>query len=263
MKLYQIDSFTKEIFKGNPAGVCIVDQVLTDSQMQLLAVEMNLSETAFVTIKSDSCELRWFTPAKEVPLCGHATLATAFVLFEEGYWDSSRPIIFNTLSGDLIVSKNSDGSLSMNFPSTVPQAVKEGKASLEELFDGEVADVLRVPGELIVILKNPETLYDADPDSGTIAKLADNGVIVSTWCGEDNYDFASRYFAPNLGIKEDPVTGFMHTILTPYWSQKTGKENFRALQASKRSGHLHLSLKGERVELTGNAIKVFETEFSF
>lgn len=262
MKLFQIDSFTQELFKGNPAAVCVLDGVLTDLQMQQIAVEMNLSETAFVKIGQDSCDLRWFTPAKEVPLCGHATLATAFVLFNEGYWLKERPIIFNTLSGELTVTLNSDQSLSMNFPGLMPTIINETPSlDLESLFGGKIREVLTVPNELIVIFESLETLMNTNPDSGVITNLAVNGVIVSAWSDNNEYDFASRYFAPNLGIKEDPVTGFMHTILTPYWSKETSKTTFKAFQASDRTGQLVTEIKGDRVILKGSAIKVFETDF--
>ncbi|MBO3698348.1 PhzF family phenazine biosynthesis protein [Roseivirga sp. E12] len=264
MRLFQIDSFTQELFKGNPAAVCIVDRSLTDSQMQQIAVEMNLSETAFVKIGKDSCNLRWFTPAKEVPLCGHATLASAYVLFNEGYWSAEKPIIFNTLSGELIVTQNYDSSLSMDFPSLTPVEERDVAVSrLEELFGGEVAEVLTVPNELIVIFRDLNTLLNTNPNSDAISNLAVNGVIVSAWAGNEDYDFASRYFAPNLGIKEDPVTGFMHTILTPYWSKRMERLEFKALQASDRTGKMTTKLKEERVILSGDAIKVFETELSF
>jgi len=263
MKLFQIDSFTKELFKGNPAAVCVVDRGLTDLQMQHIAIEMNLSETAFVRIEKESCDLRWFTPAKEVPLCGHATLATAFVLFNEGYWLKERPIVFNTLSGKLIVTLNSDHSLSMDFPGSMPTISNESfSLDLEALFGGKIKEVLTVPNELIVIFESLETLLSTNPDSGAISNLAVNGVIVSAWSDNDEYDFASRYFAPNLGIKEDPVTGFMHTILTPYWSKETSKTTFKAFQASDRTGQLTTEIKGDRVILKGNAIKVFETDFN-
>ena len=264
MKLYQIDSFTQKIFKGNPAGVCIMDKILSDEQMQDLALEMNLSETAFVTLDKNSCDLRWFTPAREVPLCGHATLATAFVLFEEGFWSKDKQITFNTLSGELIVRMNQGGSLSMDFPATTPvQSTDASLLELEKAFGGTIDEVLSVPGELILIFKDLETLLNTNPDTGYVATLAKNGVIVSAWSNSGDYDFASRYFAPNLGIKEDPVTGFMHTILTPYWSGKKNLKNFKAFQASERSGNMLTESRGDRVLLTGSAVKVFETEFSF
>ncbi|OEK01612.1 hypothetical protein BFP97_08825 [Roseivirga sp. 4D4] len=263
MKLFQIDSFTKELFKGNPAAVCIVDQALTDVQMQQIASEMNLSETAFVRLSAESCDLRWFTPAREVPLCGHATLATAYVLFNEGYKPLDEPIVFNTLSGKLIVTQNEDDSLSMDFPSLMPTEKWEGSvAELEGLFGGEIKEVLTVPNELIVVFNELSTLLNTNPDTGIIASLAVNGVIVSAWSGSDDYDFASRYFAPNLGIKEDPVTGFMHTILTPYWSSRMNQTKFKAFQASERSGHMTTELRGGRVILEGYAVKVFESELN-
>lgn len=262
MRLFQIDSFTTELFKGNPAAVCIVDRELSDEQMQQIAVEMNLSETAFVKIGKESCDLRWFTPAREVPLCGHATLATAYVLFNEDYWQNDRPIVFNTLSGNLTVTLNEDESLSMDFPGLMPEGESDYSVKeLENIFGGKIQQVLTVPNELIVIFEKLETLLNTDPDTGRIAEMATNGVIVSAWSNREDYDFASRYFAPNLGIKEDPVTGFMHTILTPYWSAKKGRNSFRAFQASERTGHMTTELKGERVILQGNAIKVFETDF--
>lgn len=263
MKLFQIDSFTKELFKGNPAAVCVVDQPLDDMQMQQIALEMNLSETAFVKLGEDSCDLRWFTPAKEVPLCGHATLATAYVLYNEGYWSSNKPIFFNTLSGKLIVVQNTDGSLSMDFPASVQPEPRGGSFSaLEDIFGGKIKEVLTVPNELIVIFDQLSTLLNTNPDTGAIAKLAVNGVIVSAWSGSNAYDFASRYFAPNLGIKEDPVTGFMHTILTPYWSSQMNRLKFKAFQASGRTGNMSAELRGDRVILGGHAIKVFESDLT-
>lgn len=264
MKLYQIDSFTQKIFKGNPAGVCIMDNPLSDEQMQDLASEMNLSETAFVTLGKDSCALRWFTPAREVPLCGHATLATAFVLFEEEFWPKDKQITFNTLNGQLMVGMNQDGSLTMDFPATTPiRSTDVPLLELEKAFGGIIDELLSIPGELILIFKDLETLLNTNPDTSYVATLAGNGVIVSAWSDNGVYDFASRYFAPNLGIKEDPVTGFMHTILTPYWSGKKNLKNFKAFQASERSGKMLTELRGDRVLLTGSAVKVFETEFSF
>lgn len=260
MKLYQVDAFTTEVFKGNPAAVCILDDELSDPQMQQIALEMNLSETAFVDLKTDPFGLRWFTPAKEVPLCGHATLASSFVLFNEGLVTENH-FSFETLSGILKISQNKDGSISMDFPANVPiPADHLGIGSLEELFDCEVEEILTIPNELIVILKDADCLKRTAPDMGMIAKSATNGVIVSAWQGGAEYDFVSRYFAPNLGIPEDPVTGFMHTILTPYWAQKKGQNSFKALQASSRTGNLDLELMGERVVIRGNAVKVFETE---
>lgn len=262
MRLFQIDAFTNEIFKGNPAAVCIVDGELTSKAMQDLAMEMNLSETAFVKVYESHCNIRWFTPASEVPLCGHATLASAFVLFTEGYWSKVKTIEFDSLSGPLYVEHCGE-SLQLNFPGQLPKPLSEElKAEFDDLFGINLLEVLEVPNEMIFIFRDEEELLKFDPDEAQVARLAENGLITSAWSNQKEIDFISRYFAPNLGIKEDPVTGFMHTILTPYWSERRNKKAFHAYQASKRGGKLALELAGDRVLISGQAIKVFETEIS-
>lgn len=263
MRLFQIDSFTKEIFKGNPAGVALVDKPLFEETMQALASEMNLAETAFVEKVGERYGLRWFTPAREVPLCGHATLASAFVLFEEGLHDASEPVVFETLSGELIVSKQAEGSLLMDFPRTDPQPYTGVDLSkIRSQFGDAIHEILEVPNELIIILKSAVAVRDANPSSDVIAELAVNGVMVSGWDENGEYDFVSRYFAPNLGIKEDPVTGFIHTILSPYWAKKKNQNSFKCYQASARGGELFVSVKETRILIQGHAVKVFETEIS-
>ena len=262
MKLYQIDSFTKEKYKGNPAAVCIVEEDLSETTMQQIAGEMNLSETAFVRIYNSHCNLRWFTPASEVPLCGHATLASAYVLWKHGYWAPEKNIEFNSLSGSLYTSLEADGRIVMDFPGQLPQPTHSvDMEKLEDALDTKVAEVLEVPNEVIAILDSESELKRIDPNSSMIAELATNGVIVSTASNGEPYDFMSRYFAPNLGIKEDPVTGFMHTLLTPYWSQKMGKTEVKAYQASTRGGEMNTVLQGDRVLLKGHAVQIFQTEF--
>ena len=261
MKLFQIDAFAKRRFEGNPAAVCIVEERLSEDFMQNLALENNLSETAYVTIHQEYCDIRWFTPAAEVPLCGHATLASAFVLFEEGYWPKERQIKFHSLSGELFVTWD-QGELSLNFPSRSPESMGADQVEkMEALFEVQLDDVLEVPGEMIFIFKEEEGLQKFDPDQQKVALLAKNGLITSAQ--SQDFDFVSRYFAPNLGIKEDPVTGFMHTILTPYWSQKMGKKQLRARQISARGGDLGLELLDDRVMIAGSAVKVFETVISY
>lgn len=258
MKLYQIDSFTKEIFKGNPAAVCLVEEDLPEKQMQLIATEMNLSETAFVRQYGTHCNLRWFTPAREVPLCGHATLAAAHVLWSHGYWSKERSIEFNTLSGSLYTSLESE-LITMDFPANPPSPDPNiYKPELEEELGVSIREVLSVPNELLLILGEKD-VRKLDPNPGFIGRLATNGVMISA-AAEGDYDFVSRYFAPNLGIKEDPVTGFMHTIVTPYWAGIMGKVQFNAYQASARGGEVKTELKGDRVLLKGHAVEVFETE---
>ncbi|KYG82878.1 PhzF family phenazine biosynthesis protein [Roseivirga echinicomitans] len=262
MKVYQVDSFTKEIFKGNPAAVAIVDVTLSDEMMQQIAVEMNLSETAFVMISDGYCDLRWFTPATEVPLCGHATLASAFALWQGGHWPKDKTIEFRTLSGSLFTSLDSSGLITMDFPANYATTA-EGfdTTQLQNDFGFPIKEVLNYPAELILIFESEEAVLSANPDDAIIAEQAENGVIISALSKGEKYDFVSRYFAPNLGIKEDPVTGFMHTILTPYWAGETGKATFKAFQASARTGEMQTELKGNRVILKGNAVMVFETEF--
>lgn len=262
MKLFQVDSFTKEVFKGNPAAVCLVEDDLDEQRMQEIALEMNLSETAFVKVYKKHCNLRWFTPASEVPLCGHATLATAHILWSHGYWPKDIQIEFSTLSGALFTKLEGD-KIIMNFPCTRPQIqVNHDKTELEDELCGLITEVLTVPNELIVIMERESDLRKCDPNDGFIAKQATNGVIVSARSEQGPYDFVSRYFAPNLGIEEDPVTGFMHTILTPYWSERLGKEHFKAYQASARGGELETELMGDRVLLKGHAVEVFQTELN-
>lgn len=263
MRLFQIDSFTKEVFKGNPAAVCIVEDDMSEEQMQLIASEMNLSETAFVRVYEQHCNLRWFTPATEVPLCGHATLAAAFVLWEHGYWPREKQIEFNTLSGSLY-TRLDQGLITMDFPANVPEVDPNVyKPELEEELGVTVQEALTVPttpGELLLILEEDE-LKTLEPDAGFISKQAKNGVMVSAR-SEGEFDFISRYFAPNLGISEDPVTGFMHTILTPYWAEKMNKSSFKAYQASERGGEMETELQGDRVLLKGHAVEFFNTEIS-
>lgn len=263
MKIYQVDSFTKELFKGNPAAVAIVENELSTDLMRQIALEMNLSETAFVTLHDNYCDLRWFTPASEVPLCGHATLASAFALWEKGHWAKSETIEFRTLSGSLFTSLDHNGMITMDFPSN-PAKPNLGfdKAEMELVFGYPIKEVLDYPDELILIFEQEEAVLNANPNSEIIAAQAKNGVIVSAKGEQSGYDFVSRYFAPKLGIKEDPVTGFMHTILTPYWASETGKTEFNAFQASARTGEMQTVLKGDRVLLKGYAIMVFETELS-
>ena len=261
MKLFHIDAFTEEIFKGNPAAVCWVEESLNEKYMQQLASELNLSETAFIASTEKGFSLRWFTPAREVPLCGHATLASAFVLFETNKADKQQPVTFHTLSGELHVNYLSNGALMMDFPTQQPQVLSGVDFSVYEKALGcEIKEVLSVPNELMIVLKSAEDLRRLNPPADVLASWAENGVMVTAWEGHNGLDFMSRYFAPNLGIKEDPVTGFMHTILTPYWAAQTGRKEFAAYQASPRGGHLHLRLVGDRIQIEGKAIKVYETD---
>ncbi len=273
LKIFQVDSFTDHPFKGNPAGVCVLERSISDQLMQSIAGEMNLSETAFVVPRAEisiaeqnEFDLRWFTPAVEVDLCGHATLATARVLFDS-YGVKAPAIRFYTKSGELNVSRKGE-LLSMNFPvdlteemDTPPdvlnalgleKAVKVSKSLRMKIMVVEAEDQAIVRS----LEPNFNDLLQAEGEIGT------NGVIVTAPGGDSGYDFISRFFAPGFGINEDPVTGAAHTVLGPYWAAKLGKTNLKAYQASARGGELELIVKGERIDLVGQAVVVMEGEIT-
>lgn len=259
MKIFQVDSFTREKFKGNPAGVCISEEPLAESLMQQIAAEMNLAETAFVNTAEGYQHLRWFTPSSEVDLCGHATLATAHILFEQRYFGKNEALHFRTKSGVLQVVLEVDGSLRMDFPliSAEPREVPEFAA---RLFEGITAFASTEKND-IVELSSAQEVVRAHPDMALLARSSRQGIII-TARGEGEwkeYDFISRYFAPNVGVSEDPVTGSAHCELAAYWQEKWKKNTFRAYQASARGGSLVLEIAGNRVFLIGNAVTVFST----
>jgi len=259
--LYQVDAFTDTLFAGNPAAVCLLDGALPPETMQTIAAEMNLSETAFVhPPDSDGVRaLQWFTPTVEVPLCGHATLATAHVLLrEEG---AEGPLLFDTLSGILTVTEEADGWLRMDFPEDPPSPAPPPIGLYEALgcpaqtttHLGLKAWVLRVPSEADVLTMTPDFSALAKVDLGPAAL----GVIV-TAPGEDEADFVSRFFGPWVGVDEDPVTGMAHTLLTPYWVRETGTAALKAEQLSQRGGKLRVRMVGDRVHVFGQAVTVFK-----
>jgi PhzF family phenazine biosynthesis protein len=257
LTLYQIDAFTDKVFRGNPAAVCPLDRWLSDTDLQAIAEENNLSETAFYVPVDAGFHLRWFTPRAEVDLCGHATLATAFVIFNfSDYADNT--VKFETKSGELAVTKNND-LLVMNFPSqpgklcaTPPLLVEGlGKTPIEVLSSEDYMAVLENEADLAVLKPN----FDA------LSQLDLRGVMV-TAKGND-VDFVSRFFAPRYGINEDPVTGSAHCALTPYWANKLKKTKLCARQVSKRTGYIECELKGNRVLLSGKAVKYMEGKIKF
>ena len=258
---YQVDAFTDVPFKGNPAAVCLMPCDLEDDLYQNIAKEMNLSETAFVeeTSLNGIYNLRWFTPAREVPLCGHATLASAYVLFEHVGFDGER-ITFHTLSGALYAENTPDG-VRLDFPRNDPFEVDPPEEVLEALGVSEPKEVQYsdTNQKLLVLLGDPEEVRSCSPDFDALL-AADNplgwrGVIV-TAKGPSPYDFVSRFFAPLMGINEDPVTGSAHTVLAPYWADRLGKNVMETYQSSERGGELHVELTGERVLITGKATTV-------
>ncbi|MFT7299483.1 MAG: PhzF family phenazine biosynthesis protein [Sphingobacteriales bacterium] len=244
---FQVDAFAETAFSGNPAGVCLLEKWLDADVMQNIAQENNLAETAFLVKDKDAWEIRWFTPEVEVDLCGHATLASAFVLFNE-VKISAKAIKFMSLkSGELNVSKKHD-LLTLDFPTD-----KYNEAKLEDKYikalGGTPQEIYRGKTDYLIILKSQEELENLRPDFATLKKCDGRGLIVSA--KGKNVDFVSRFFGPQVGIDEDPVTGSAHTTLTPYWSDKLNKTTLSAIQLSKRQGHLTCTYKGDRVEISG------------
>lgn len=248
LDIYQIDAFARRPFEGNPAAVCPLESWLTDELMQSIAAENNLSETAFFVRDGDNYHIRWFTPAAEVDLCGHATLATAFVLFN-CLGASGDTITFDSKSGLLPVSRDGD-RIVMDFPAQ-PAAPCDTPIEIVEAFGMEPVECLQ-SADLIAVFDHEDKVRSADPDIATLARLKSRGIIITA--AADAYDFISRFFGPAVGIPEDPVTGSAHTQLVPYWSQQTGKSRFRARQVSARGGDLFCELAGDRVFIAGTAV---------
>ena len=252
IKIYQIDAFANQTFKGNPAAVCPLDSWLPDELMQSIAAENNLSETAFFVREGEEFFIRWFTPSAEVALCGHATLASAFVLFNILDFKGDR-IDFNSKSGILPVSKSGE-RLVLDFPSQPPEAC-DVPEEIIEAFGVAPRECLKAE-DYVVILQNAEQVQSASPDFEILRSLDSRGVIISA--ASEEYDFVARFFAPNLGILEDPVTGSAYTQLVPYWAKKTDKTVFHARQVSSRGGELFCELVGDRVKIAGSAVKYLE-----
>ncbi len=268
LTVYQVDSFTAEPFRGNPAGVCVTAEPLDDALMQSIAAEMNLSETAFAVPRTDGpleqvdlFSLRWFTPEVEVELCGHATLATAKILYDTLRL-STASVTFETLSGELRVTRQGD-AFRMDFPADATEAcaLPEGLANAlgaTSIGDTRISMRMRM---LMLRLEDPDELRALTPDFRAVAAiertLNAHGVIVTSSGGRDA-DFISRYFAPACGIPEDPVTGSAHCVLAPYWGEHLGVAEMRAFQASRRGGWLDLRLHGDRVHIIGQAVTVLE-----
>ena len=249
-KIYQIDAFTSQTFGGNPAAVCILDSWLNPELMQKIAQENNLAETAFAVKKDDQYELRWFTPEVEVDLCGHATLATAYVLFH--FYDLKEDTIqfYSPRSGELIVSKADNGWLTMDFPTDNLVAIKNMEA-LDNAIGQSPIKTLKGKTDYMMVYQSQKEIEALEPNHHLLAQLDVRGVIVTA--PGDEVDFVSRFFAPACGIPEDPVTGSAHTSLSPYWSDVLGKSKMTAKQLSKRGGDLVCEYLGERVKISGKA----------
>ncbi|MBW2029462.1 MAG: PhzF family phenazine biosynthesis protein [Deltaproteobacteria bacterium] len=250
--VYQVDAFTSRVFKGNPAAVCPLEQWLEDSLMQAIALENNLSETAFFVPNGDDYDIRWFTPLAEVDLCGHATLASAFVIFKE-LGPSRSEASFQSRSGQLTVKRHGD-LLAMDFPSQPPTGCQTPRALLEGL-GKEPLEVL-CSEDYLALYRSQDEVLALTPDLEKLKVLDRRGVIVTAQGKE--MDFVSRFFAPKLGVPEDPVTGSAHCCLTPYWAAKLGKKRLHARQVSARGGELFCEHRGDRVIIGGHAARFME-----
>lgn len=255
IKQYQVDAFAERPFTGNPAAVCLLEQWPDDALLQAIAEENNLSETAFLVPFADGFHLRWFTPATEVPLCGHATLAAAHVVFQHLNF-SGREALFHTLSGVLPVVREG-GRLLMNFPVSRPEICLNPPAALSEALGRQPLEVWAAD-DYLVLLSDEDDIKTLIPDFAGLATLDLRGVIV-TAAGRD-CDFVSRFFGPKLGINEDPVTGSAHCQLAPFWADRLGREHLIGKQVSRRGGTIECQLLGERILLAGKAVTVISAE---
>jgi PhzF family phenazine biosynthesis protein len=257
--IYQVDAFTSVPFKGNPAAVCILDYEPQAEWMQNIAMEMNLSETAFVFPGKESRIIRFHSPEAEIPLCGHATLSASHIIYETGIARADEKIRFSSKAGELLIKKDEDW-ITMNFP-----AYYLDKMEITDDFESLTAirplELYRTGhGWTFALLKNEDEVRNISPDFARMKDSVFGDLIVTAPSSDKNFDFCVRCFAPALGINEDPVTGSAHCALVPFWSEKTGKNDFTSHQVSKREGVLKVSLKGDRVEVSGMAITILKAE---
>ena len=260
--IYQVDAFTSEPFKGNPAGVCILEKEMPVEWMQNIAAEMNLSETAFITEGADDYKIRFFTPAAEIPLCGHATLSSAHIMFETGVVHKNETIRFSSGAGILKI-RWSDGWIVMNFP-----AYDLEKAQIPQDLSNYIvitpAEYYRTAhGWTFLLFRSEEEVLNLTPDFEALKNSPYGDMIVTAPSSDPRYDFCVRCFAPALGIDEDPVTGSAHCALVPFWSKRTGRLEFTSHQVSKRGGILKVALRGDRVEIAGEAVTILRAELQF
>ena len=257
----QIDAFTDRPFTGNPAAVCVLPSPRDDRWMQQVALEMNLAETAFLVPRPDGFDLRWFTPAAEVDLCGHATLASAHALWEERHLKPSEDARFYTRSG-LLTATRRGNHIWLDFPST-PISGAAPPEGLEPAIGRGATMVGRTVYDYLVELDSEAALRSVAPDMTILARIQYRGVIVTAPSSHPGYDFVSRFFAPRLGIPEDPVTGSAHCGLGPYWAGRLGKEELVGYQASSRGGTVLVRVEGDRVHLGGQAVTVLRGEILY
>ncbi len=254
--LFQVDAFTRKPFAGNPAAVCLLEQEADAGWMQSVGAEMNLSETAFVWRKNDGFGLRWFTPTIEVDLCGHATLATAHILWQEGWLAADATARFHTNSG-ILTARQADGRIVLDFPAT-PAMPAEAPAGLLQALGVTDAQVFFNGVDYLVQVDDEAVVRGLQPDFTALKQVKTRGVMVTAVSSQPEYDFVSRFFGPAAGINEDPVTGSAHCTLAPFWAERLGKTALRAFQASARGGELLVALQADRVLIAGNAVTVFQ-----
>lgn len=259
IRIHQVDSFTDVPFKGNPAGVCILEEPADDAWMQHVAAEMNVAETAFARQRADGdYDLRWFTPAVEVELCGHATLATAHILWETGMLPPDEQARFHTASGLLTADRKGD-LIELGFPANPPEAIEPPDGLLDAL--GVAATYVgQTRFDYLVEVKDANAVRNAAPDFRRIKHLGVRGVMITARSDEGESDFVSRFFAPGAGVDEDPVTGSAHCALAPYWAKKLGRDEVVGYQASARGGVVRCRVAGDRVLLSGHAVTVLSGE---
>lgn len=258
ISLFHVDAFTEAPFAGNPAAVCLLTEPRDDLWMQNVAREMNLSETAFLLSQENSYSLRWFTPTVEVDLCGHATLASAHILWTQGLLPSSEQARFQTRSG-LLTAERSDQLIELNFPalSLLPAVAP---VALCRALGVEPIYVQKFGTRYLIEVADESAVRALRPDFTALRTMDERGVVVTSRTASGDHDFVSRYFAPWVGIDEDPVTGSVHCALTPYWAAQLGKQELVAYQASARGGLLYVRLEGDRVVLGGHAVTIAKGE---
>jgi PhzF family phenazine biosynthesis protein len=255
LPIFCVDAFTERPFAGNPAGVCLLGSAQPESWMRSVAAEMNLAETAFLEPRGDDFHLRWFTPTTEVDLCGHATLASAHVLWSEGRVPPDSPIRFHTRSG-LLTAARAGEAIELDFPSEPPAAAAD---------PGDLAGALGVVPiwigrnrmDYLIEVASDEIVRGATPDMKALGSIEGRGVIVTARSTSPSHDFVSRFFGPAVGIDEDPVTGSAHCCLGPFWAERLGKTDLVGYQASARGGTVRVSVRGSRVRLGGRAVTVY------
>ncbi len=258
--IYQVDAFASGAFTGNPAAVCVLERDRDPGWMQAVAAEMNLSETAFVRRSGDEWSLRWFTPAVEVRLCGHATLASAHILYEIGLLQPHEPARFRTLSGLLTARRDGD-AIVLDFPSQPPHRIRP-PAGLAVALQADPEWVGSNGSDLLVELASEELVRTLQPDLDALRRVEARGIIVTAVSDDPRCDFVSRFFAPRVGVNEDPVTGSAHTALGPFWAHRLERTTLTGYQASTRGGYVGVRVRGDRVDLRGTALTVLRGELA-